>query len=91
MEAIVVKWKFWREGILPIIKVRGESKDTRAEGLLLRKAVMIIQQSEEYKGKLWQEKPKAEKSSAITLSFSLIFPTEAEASRFQEFLRHIGK
>lgn len=90
MEFIPVNWIFSRKSILPIINVQGESDNVKAKDLLLGMAVMIIEKSEAFEAKLYQEKPEEQQNFAIRVSFSLIFSSEEKISGFQEFLNHFG-
>lgn len=51
---------------------------------------MIIEKSEAFEAKLYQEKPEEQQNFAIRVSFSLIFSSEEKISGFQEFLNHFG-
>lgn len=86
MEIIPTDWTFSRESILPIIRIWGESNNIKAKRFLVGTAVEIIEQSEKFKARLYQEDPKNNQTSLIRISFSLIFPSEEDISLFQEFL-----
>ena len=86
MEFIPTKWTFYRESILPIIRVQGESNNIEAERFLVGVAIKIIDKSEEFRAKPYQEEPKEKQTSVISVRFSLIFPSEDDISLFQEFL-----
>lgn len=88
---IPAKWTFYRKSILPIISIRGESNNIRAERFLVGTAISIIDKSEEFKAKLYQEEPEQVQNSIISVSFSLIFPSGEDILLFQEFLSEFGK
>ena len=84
---IPVNWSFERKGILPLVEVRAESQEKAIEPYMIHRAVEIIDRASQFKGIPYQNQPSLSNNFALTISFSLFFPSNKEATSFMEAIR----
>ena len=87
MMMIPISWSFRRKDFLPIIEAKGESPAKESEFFMIQKAVEIIEKASEFKGVPYQGTPGTSNNFYLTVSFSLIFPSDQELSNFMEAIR----
>ncbi len=75
-------WNIRRKGILPIIEATGTTPAKDREFVLLQNAVEIIEKASEFRGIPIQDTYHPANSSLVTVSFSLIFPSDKELDSF---------
>lgn len=69
---------------MPIIEVKCECTDMNAQPVVILKVVDLIQSANKFKGVPFHEKPNFETKCALTISFSLIFPSQAECGNYMK-------
>ena len=69
---------------LPIIEVKCECADMNALPVAIFKAIDLIQSANKFKGVPFHEKPNVEIKCALTISFSLIFPSHKECGDYMK-------
>ncbi len=84
---IPISWTFQRKGIMPIIEVKGQSPAKEGEFILIQNAVEIIEKANEFKGIPYQNTPSPSNGFSLTVSFSLIFPSDKELTSFREIIQ----
>lgn len=87
MIMIPVRWTFQRKGILPIVEAKGESAILGSEPFIVQDAILRINKAFEFKGKVFPHMPSFPSTSNVSVSFSLIFPSESDVTSFLEFLQ----
>lgn len=87
MMMIPVNWIFQRKSMMPIIEAKGESATTESEPFVIQNAIEMIDKASEFKGKPYPNMPSFPNTSKISVSFSFIFPSEADITSFMEFLK----
>lgn len=87
MMIVPVNWSFQRKSILPIIEAIGKSKVKDSEPILIQNAIEIIKKAEEFNGKPYPCKPNYSTTNSISISLSIIFPTEEDIKNYMEFLQ----
>jgi len=84
---IPIKWSFQRKSILPIIEAIGKSEVKYSEPFLIQNAIEIIEKAEKYKGKPYPNNPHLPSNSPLSISLSIIFPSETDINNYMEFLQ----
>ncbi len=87
MMMIPVSWSFQRKSVIPIIEVKGESPAKESEFIMIQNAVEMIQKANEFKGIPYQNPPSPSNNFLLTVSFSLIFPSDKDLTSFMEAIR----
>ncbi|HJA42062.1 MAG TPA: hypothetical protein H9667_11235 [Firmicutes bacterium] len=72
---------------MPIIEAKGESAAKESEPFIIQNAIEMIEKASEYKGRPYPDMPSFPSTSNFSVSFSLIFPSEADINSFMEFLK----
>ena len=88
MDVYPVVWSFKRESTLPIIVVMGQSMVKESEALLIKKAIKFIVKAKKFRGVPREEPLYPSDKFALTVAFSLIFPSE---KMFDSFVETISK
>ena len=86
---IPISWSFQRKTNLPILEIKGESTENLSEPIMINMAVEMIESAEKFKGIPLPEETNSFQNSqyALTVSFSLIFPTSKELNSFMESIK----
>ena len=84
---VPIKWSFQRKSILPIIEVIGESDVGNTESLLVKEALDVFEKAEKFKGKPYPNNPNIISNSPVSLSLSIIFPSEIDINNYMEFIQ----
>ena len=84
---IPIHWRFHRSSMLPIIEAICESSIKGCETIMIHDVLDIIEKANQFEGIPFSNKPSFPITSSVSVSFSLIFPTETDADKFMEFLQ----
>ncbi|MBR1802615.1 MAG: hypothetical protein IJ777_01400 [Clostridia bacterium] len=82
-----IHWSFQRETLLPIVNVIGECSYHEYEPLIIQDSINIIEDASQFHGLPAPGNyitPRI--PSTITVSFTLIFPSETDIKEYYEFL-----
>ena len=91
MMMVPINWCFQRKSIMPIIEAKGESTVKESKKFLIQNAIEIIEEADKFKGRPYPSEPNFPTTNSISVSFSLIFPTETDIKNFMEFLQQKNK
>ena len=83
---IPVRWKFRRMEMIPLIDAVFEEKTEIPEGIVVLSAVSLIEQASKYEGKPCQCFNMPATEQELTVSFSLIFPSEEKRQMYLDSL-----
>lgn len=87
MMMIPISWSFQRKSIMPVIEAKGESPAKESEFIMIQNAVEMIEKASEFKGIPYQNPPSPSNNFSLTVSFSLIFPSDKELTSFMEAIQ----
>lgn len=82
-----VRWSWKRKSLMPIIEAKAESPLKEAVLIMVHEAVEMIDMASEYKGVPCSVYSLPVNDISVTVSFSLIFPSEKELTSFMEDIR----
>ena len=87
MKIVPVNWSYRRINALPIIEAIGKSDVKDSEPILIQNVIEIIEEAERFKGKPYPNKPNYSTAKPISISLSIIFPTEKDIDNYVEYIR----
>lgn len=90
MNILPIKWTFYSRGTESTISVKGESAAMEDESIMLQHAVIIIEKASVSGGVLSTLPPSLPNKLLLTVSFSIIFPSNKEKAKFLEVLKQMG-
>ena len=82
MVIVPISWSFKRKVMKPILKAKSESMIKESEFLIIQSAIRIIDIAKEFKGIPYKFHSCPPSNCLVTVSFSLIFPSNVELTDF---------
>ena len=86
MDMAPEEWKFVRNEAVPIIEISCESQGEENESEMVEVAIELIEIAKEFGGRPIQKGKEPVSTQKIMVSFSLIFPSQKEITRFFDLL-----
>ena len=77
---------FRKRDLFCIIDVQIESPLRISEKILMPRALEIIQTASQFKGLPYHDIQNSPSKSNISISFALVFPTEADLNKYRDFI-----
>ena len=89
MTYVPIDWTFEKKsgGLFPVMEARGESPSRECEQTMLQDVLEVVCLAREFKGIPYPKIPqhcKLEGDIEITVSFSILFPTEGDIDSFMD-------